>query len=80
MKFLDIKNPDDFKTWEKICDLGHDANLHPCPYGQNFKESKSCKYYEPCTDIPDNELSECTYALFSGFKARCELLPIKEKK
>lgn len=79
MKFLDIKSPDDSKIWENIIELGHDANLHPCPYGQNFEESKSCKYYEPCTDISDNELSECTFALFSGHKARCELLPITEE-
>ena len=77
MKFLNIKNPKDSKIWEDIIELGHDANLHSCPYGQNFKESKSCKYYEPCTDISSNQVSECTYALFLGFKTKCELLPIE---
>ena len=75
MKFLDIKNPEDFKTWEKICDLGHDANLHPCPYGLNFEFSKSCRYNES-----EDDPSICYYGVYSGHKARCELLPIKEKK
>jgi hypothetical protein len=82
MKFLDLKNPEDSKIWENVIELGHDANLHPCPYGQNFKESESCKYYEPCSDIFDqlgDDKGECTYALFLGFKTKCELLPITEE-
>ena len=77
-KYLNLKNSKDLKKWEEITDLGHDANLHRCPYGQDFKQSKSCEYYEPCLDTEDEDLGECSFVLFSSGKGFCELMPKEE--
>ena len=80
MKFLNLENETDTDVWFEVIKQGHDAKLHPCSYGQDFKASMKCTHYEPCGDAHGgNGLSECAFALFTCETARCELQPITKE-
>lgn len=72
MKFLDLKNKADEKIWLKIIDEGHSANLHRCPYDQDFEASKACPKYEKYGDTLERE---CQFVLITNSKCFCELQP-----
>ena len=71
MKFLDLENKQDEKSWEEIIEEGHGADLHRCPYDQDFKSSSVCPKYQ------DNDVSngECEFLLITNSKCFCELQP-----
>ena len=77
MKFLDIQNnKEDEVTWEKIIQDPFDADLNPCPYQQNFKESMSCPKYQDINEEEGEE--ECDFVYITEAKCFCELSPKKE--
>lgn len=83
-KFLNLENKEDEKKWEAIIEIGHGADLHRCPYDQDFKESRACPKYEP-SDDPDNPYDpewsgECQFALITNSKCFCELQPKSKRE
>ena len=83
-KFLDLENKEDEKKWEAIIEEGHGADLHRCPYDQDFKASRACPKYVP-SDDPDNPYDyewsgECQFALITNSKCFCELQPKSKRE